>query len=234
MFDFFTCIVFLSTGTFGKGFFDDQTKNRDVPDSLKRYPFKSAIIELEYGGSCSAMQKIYIDDYGMKEAKIDSFMTDMMGMSLPTYKMQIQDWDSTFSIDMVKGIATTGLTPFTPQERRKLSEMGNAAAQNMGMQSSQDTILGKPCTVWSMDSVKSKTWLWNDITLKSAVELDDLKQFLEAKRIDLDVAVPAEAFVIPAGLQIITPDDIDKMLKKLDEQTAKPAKSGKKKKKNSG
>ena len=133
---------------------------------------------------------IYIDDYGMKEAKVDSFMTDMMGMSLPTYKMEIQNWDSTFSVDMVKGIATAGLTPFTSKERRELSEMGNEAAQKMGMQSSQDTILGKPCTVWSMDSIKSKAWLWNDITLKSAAELDELKQYLEAKRIDLNVPFP--------------------------------------------
>lgn len=209
---------------------DDRTSTRVVPDSLKRYPFTSAIIELEYGGSCSGKQMIYIDDFGMKEAKVDSFISEMMGMAAPTYKMQIQDWDSTFSVDMLKGIAIEGLTPFNARERRELSELGRGIAKDMGIEEGIDTVLGKACAVWSMQSMNSKVWLWNDITLKSSVELDEWKQLLVAKRIEMNVPIPSSAFVIPASMKLITPGDINKMLEKLDEGKAKPAKKGKKKK----
>jgi hypothetical protein len=209
---------------------DDRTSTRAVPDSLKRYPFRSAIIELEYGGSCSGKQMIYIDDFGMKEAKVDSFITEMMGMPAPTYKMQIQDWDSTFSADMLKGIATKGLTPFSAKERREMSEIGRGVAKDMGIEEGIDTVLGKPCSVWSMQSMSSKVWLWNDITLKSSVELDEWKQLLVAKWIEMDVPLPSNAFVIPVGMKTIMPEDINKMFEKLDEGKAKPAKKVKKKK----
>ena len=208
----------------------DSSGKRDVPDSLKRYPFRSAVIELEYGGSCSGKQIIYVDDYGMKETKVDSFITEIMGMPAPTHKLQIQDWDSTFSVDLLKGVATRGLTPFTSEERHELAELGKGVAREMGIQEGPDTVLGKPCTVWSMPSMNSRASIWNDITLKSSVELDEWKQLLEEKRIKLEVAVPRNVFAIPAGMKTFSPDDINKMLEKMDKGKAKPVKKTKKKK----
>ena len=214
----------------------DTSKAREIPDSLRRYPFKSAIIQLEYGGSCSGIQLVYIDDYGMKEAKVDSFMTEMMGMQQPTYKMEITDWDSMFSADMMRGMASKGLNPFSAKDRKLLAEVGGQMAKGMGIEEGKDTLLGKPCAVWSMESMSSKVWLWYDITLKSSVAMDDFKQLLEVKHIDLEVSVPVAAFQIPAGLKTITPEDINKMLEKMDQQEEKPpakkpsTKKGKKKK----
>ena len=50
----FACAIVFTTGTFGKVLVDDQSKSRNVPDSLRRYPFRSAIIELEYGEAAPA------------------------------------------------------------------------------------------------------------------------------------------------------------------------------------
>ncbi len=193
---------------------------RTVPDSLKRYPFKSAIIELQYGGSSSGTQFIYIDDYGMREAKIDSFMTEMFGMQAPTHKIQIQDWDSTFSADLVKRSGMSGLNPLTANERKQLSLAGEEIAKGMGMEAGEETVAGKTCKVWSLESLGSRVWLWNDITLKSEVDLGDVKQQLEAKRIEIDVPVPADKFHLPGGIKIVTPEDMQKMLQKLDSLTS--------------
>lgn len=46
----------------------------------------------------------------------------------------------------------------------------------------------------------------------------------------MDVSVPGNAFVIPAGMNTITPEDMNQMLEKLADGKVKPAKKGKKKK----
>lgn len=208
---------FLMIGCSGGG--SDDRSARTVPDSLKRYPFKSAIIELRYGGSSSGTQLIYIDDFGMKEASVDSFTTEMFGMQVPTHKMQIQNWDSTYSADLVRGSGMKGLTMISPGERKKLSLAGEEIAKGMGMEGGEETIAGKVCKIWEMKSLDSKVWLWNDITLKSEVSLGDVKQLLEAKRIEIDVPVPAEKFRLPVGIKTLTPEDTQRMLQKLDSLT---------------
>lgn len=187
---------------------------RVVPDSLKRYPFRSAIIELRYGGSARGTQMIYIDDFGLKETKVDSFTTNVMDMDMPTHKLEIRSDDSLFSVDFVRGIGSRGRSEITARDQKEMKAAGEEMAKGMGFKKGEDVVAGQKCVVWSSEDLGSKAWMWNDITLKSEAAIGDMKVLLEAVRVDLDVPVPGERFAAPSGINLITTEDV---VKKLDE-----------------
>ncbi len=189
-----------------------------IPDSLKRYPFRSAIIELRYSGSAKGKQMIYIDDFGLKEANIDSLTMNMMGMELPNYKMHIQNGDSVYEVDFVRGLATKGVSHLSAGDRKAMSSMGEEMAKGMGMKKldKQEVVAGQPCTVWTSAEMGTTSWLWHNISLKSESRIGDDTIHLEAVSVHLDVPVPSERFDPPGGIHYTTQEEIESMLNKLD------------------
>ncbi len=213
----FALLSTLAGGCAKKG--DNKEKSATtIPDSLKRYPFRSAIIELRYSGSASGKQTIYIDDFGQKEATMDSLSMKMMDMELPNYKMQIRKGDSLYQIDFVRGMATRGVSHLSAEDEKALSSMGEGMAQGMGMKkdSLEETVAGQKCTVWSSDQLGTKTWLWNNIILKSESKIDDDKILLDAVSVSLDVPVPSGYFEAPGGVHYTTKEEIERMLNSVD------------------
>lgn len=200
-----------------------------VPDSLKRYPFRSAIIELRYGGSASGKQMIYIDDFGQKETTIDSLTMKMMDMEMPNYKMQIRRGDSLYEIDYVRGIASKGANPLSANDEKAVAVSGDSLAAGMGMkkQAREEVVAGQPCAVWISEQMGTKAWLWNNITLKSQATIGGDTILLDAVSVSLDVPVPAEQFVPPGDIHYTTVEETEAMLKEIDHKTAKHSKGKK-------
>jgi len=192
----------------------------NIPDSLKRYPFRSAIIELHYGGSASGKQMIYIDDFGRKEATIDSLSMRMMDMEMPNYKMQIRRGDSLFEVDFVRGMASKGLNPMSPAEERSMAASGDSLAAGMGMKKSAaaEIVAGQPCTVWTSEQMGTTAWLWNNITLKSRATVGDDTILLEAVSVSLNTPVPAEHFDPPGGIHYTTSEEMQTMFDNMDKK----------------
>ena len=191
-----------------------------IPDSLKRYPFRSAIIELHYGGSASGKQMIYIDDFGQREMSFDSLTMKMMDMDMPNYKMQIRKGDTLYQIDFVRGTATEGVSHVNEADERDMSAFGEAMARGMGMKkdSVEQVVAGQNCTVWSSDQMGTKTWTWNNIILKSEATVGGDTIHLEATSVDIDVPVPPERFDPPGGIHYTTAEEMQSMLDQLDKK----------------
>ncbi len=196
-----------------------ETSKPIIPDSLKRYPFRSAIIELRYGGIASGKQMVYIDDFGVKEATIDSLSVKMMGMDVPNYKMEIKRGDSLYQIDFVRGMATKGIIPMSSGDEKAMSAEGEAEATRMGMKKGEDTVAGRKCAVWTSQEMGTKTWLWNGIALKSEVHMGDDKILLDAVNVKTDVPVTADHFDPPTGVHYMTSEDIQKMVDEIDKKS---------------
>ncbi len=183
-----------------------ETSATTIPDSLKRYPFRSAIIELHYGGSASGKEMIYIDVFGLKEATLDSLTMKMMEMEKPSYKMQIRNRDSLFQIDFVRGTATKGANAPNATDEKAMSSMGEEMAKGMGMKkkAKEDVVAGQKCTVWTSEEMGTESWLWNNITLKSKARVGDDTILLETVALNVDVPVPPSTS-IPQAESITRP-----------------------------
>ena len=209
-----------------------QTKDASasaIPDSLKRYPFRSAIIELRYSGSASGKQMIYIDDFGVKEATFDSLTMKMMGMEMPNEKMLIKKGDSLYQVDFVRGMATKGVSHVSAADEKAMSTMGEGIAKGMGMKkdSVEEIVAGQKCAVWSSEQLGTKSWLWNNITLKSESTIGDDKILLDAVSLTIDVPVPSKHFEAPGGIHYTTQEEIEGMLRSIDKKDGNKASVGK-------
>ncbi len=194
-----------------------------IADSLKRYPFRSAIIELRYGGSASGTQMIYIDDFGQKETSVDSLTMKMMGMELPNYKMQIKKGDSLYQIDFVRGAATRGVSHVSASDEKDATAFGEKMASGMGMKkgTARENVAGQPCDVWTSEQMGTKSWVWNNIILKSESKIGDDKILLEAMSVHLDVPVPSSHFDAPQDVHYTTTEEIQSMLDSMDKKSGK-------------
>ncbi len=196
-----------------------------IPDSLKRYPFRSANIELHYGGSASGKQMIYIDDFGQKETTVDSLTMKMMDMEMPNYKMQIRKGDSVYQIDYVRGMATRGVNHLSSSDEKDMAAMGESIAGGMGMKkdSAEEIVAGQKCTVWSSEQLGTKSWMWNNLVLKSESTVGNDKILLGAVSVRLDVPVPSVHFDAPQDVRYTTTEDIQSMLNEIDKKSGKNA-----------
>ncbi len=216
-------ILALQVEECGKKAQNKESSAAAIPDSLKRYPFRSAIIELKYSGSASGRQTIYIDDFGLKEASVDSLTMKMMDMELPNYKLHIRNRDSVYGVDFVRGVATKGVSPVSAGDEKAISSMGEEMAKGMGMkkQDKDEIVAGQKCAIWASEEMGVRTWLWNNITLKSESRIGDDKIFLNAVSVQTDVPVAPEHFIPPDGFHYTTQEEIERMMDNLDKKTPK-------------
>jgi hypothetical protein len=202
-------------------------------DVVKKYPFKSAIVEMKYGGDCTGTQVIYIDDYGMKEARVENFKMKMMRMEVPTNKIDLTIGDWLYNIDMEKKEGTKMKNPFmdmmksmSEEQKKDLVKMGEDMMRQMGAkEAGEETIAGKPCKVWTMESLGTKVWTWSGLTLKSRADLMGVKQHLEATNVQIDVPVPADKFEVPAGVKV-TETSMEQMMQQSEKETGKEKSGG--------
>jgi hypothetical protein len=193
-----------------------------APDLFKKYSFKSAIVELKYSGDCSGTETVYIDDYGMKEAIVDNYAMKVMGTEVQTNHIQLNVGEWHYSIDLKKMKATKmknamveRMKNMSGEERKKWQGMGEEVLKGMnGKEVGEETVAGKPCKVLSMESVGTKVWIWEGMTLKRHVKIMGVNQELEAVNLQLDVPVPADKFEVPSGVQV-TEQDMSKMMEQM-------------------
>jgi hypothetical protein len=189
-----------------------------IPDSLKRYPFRSAVIELKYGGSASGKQAIYIDDFGQKETTVDSLTMKMMGMEMPSFKVSIRNRDTVYQVDFVRQLATKAIDHTTAADEQAMNATGEQMAKGMGMKKAEkeEMVAGQKCIVWSSEALGTKTWVWNNITLKSESTVGDDTILLDPVAVSVNVPVPQDRFVPPQGIHYTTEEEMQSMLDNAD------------------
>lgn len=193
---------------------------------LKKYPFKSAIVELKYGGHCTGTEVLYIDDYGMKEATVDNFTMKVMGREMPTNQIQVTDGEWVYTIDVRKKEGTKMKNPslemmrnMSEEQKKAMMDLGSEMMKKMdAKETGEETVAGKPCKVWSVESVGTKVWVWSGLTLKRELKIMGVRQHLEAVSVETDVPVPADQFEVPQGVRI-TERDMGKMMREMGKRT---------------
>ena len=199
------------------------TSVASIPDSLKRYPFRSAIIEVHYSGAAIGKQMTYIDDFGQKETTVDSLTMKMMDLEMPSYKISVRKNDTLYQVDYVRGMATKGASPVTANDQKAMSSMGEEMAKGMGMKKSdsEEIVAGQKCAVWTSDEMGTKSWLWNNITLKSEARIGDDTIRTEAVAVNFNVPVPAEHFLPPQGIHYTTVEEMESKLSDFEMKSDK-------------
>lgn len=86
------------------------------------------------------------------------------------------------------------------------SNLDSEMMQKMNIkEEGKEDILGKPCVIYSMEymGVKSKSWVWNGIALKTESNAAGMPMTMIVKSMDVDNDPPAEKFEVPSGIKIM-------------------------------
>ncbi len=189
----------------------DQTSSVSDAGSKGKYKIKSGIITLKTENSMIKMDiasTLYFDDYGNKESTESYSELSMMGQTIKNHQRNMVLDGYSYNLDLEKKTGTkTKISDFMDPSKFDYTNLSDEIIKQWNIKKEgSESILGKTCEVMSMSNDKmqmtGKVWIWNGITLKSQVEMAGIKISLEATKIEENVSVPADKFVVPEGFQI--------------------------------
>jgi len=177
-------------------------------EDLKRYKIASAIVDYTVSGSQSGTETLVFDQFGMREAKRSETVIRVAGQTIETRTLTIFDHGSTTTVDLVRRTATKIPTPMwseiveaTKREGGDMTDLGTAMIRRMGAEKiGEESVAGKPCVVWRIQSLGSKSWVWNGIVLRQETSLAGQTIRIEATSVKENAAIPEERFALPPGI----------------------------------
>ena len=176
-------------------------------DEYKRYSLKSAIIEYKLSGMETGKETLYFDNFGMKEARVKESTIEYEGKKIKRKITIILDGKTAYTVDYdSKSVAkiTNDYKDLTKGFNTKnLGEIGKKMMTDMGGKlTGSENILGRKCEIWNLDQYKTKSWIWNYITLKMATELPNMKTYSEAVKIQENAKIPESVFQYPKDFKV--------------------------------
>jgi hypothetical protein len=208
--NFLSCSTSTNPGSKSTGSNDmDSTKawgnpamEKVLAPSAKKYDIKSGIITFENIQQVSGVNIfrgkdiIYFDDYGMKECKetynngelTESFLSD--GKKLVRL---IHENETAFN---------AGLSNHGTENRFDWNEVEQNNMDTIKLKKlPNETIAGKDCEVFSqiVNGLTMKYGGWNHIYLLNESDFKDRSRITRAVKIEENVTVPADKFIVPNG-----------------------------------
>jgi len=188
---------------------------------VEELSFSTAIITYKYNGSHVGKETVYIDAVNNKIAQEIETSGYLMGHTVSKREMNIYDGNMFYHINLEKNGGT------------KEEWRGNCVTavfrekMYLDYYSGEGSFLGKVCKIYKPTS--GTVYFWNGIILKEEITNHpfgkELNYTREAVRIQLDVKMPAEKFHVPAGIKLLTGEEVMREMKSLfDKMKAKSKK----------
>lgn len=179
-------------------------------DGPKRYPkVKSGIIKYNVTGMNEGTEVVYFDNWGEREARYSNTSINMMGVIRKNNTLTIMTDNGKwiYNIDLDKKTGTKMKNPtfdkLAGKSEKELEDLTEKMLGKMGAKKTgTEKVAGKTCDVWESQSVKTKTCIWNDITLKSEAGIGKMSMNLVATEVKEGVSIPDEKFQIPSDVKI--------------------------------
>jgi len=181
---------------------------------MKRYGIKKACIEYTIsGGMQNGAEVLYFDDWGSREAKYTKTKLQVAGISQETNTVTFLEGTWTYTVDLDKKTGTKMENPFLKALKgQDLQDLGKEMMIKMGGKKvGSGKILGKPCEIWEIKSMGTKTWVWSWITLKTETNMMGMKMTTTATKITDSFG--KEKLVRPTNIKYQEMGDMMKLFK---------------------
>lgn len=172
----------------------------------KRYGHKSGIIKMKSSGLIMGTTTFYFDEYGEKMAAYNEIDHEVDGKKTIFMNANLLDGESSIVYDQMDKTAMRipdkyGMILYFPTFE-KLSQIEKDSLGYEKLESR--TILDKECQGHALarNDFPIRVWTWEGIPLRTEIRGSTEPFILEATSIEVDVPVPAEKFVLPAGIKV--------------------------------
>jgi len=176
---------------------------------FRRYQVESGIIEYSVRGAKNGKEVVYFDQWGMREAKYSTIIENGFQQN---HLMNLQDKEWTYIIDFDKRIANKRQNEnikkfFEDVDREAVVDMTPLLMASQGAEKLYlDMFNGNECDVWVVEKTGTEIWLWKGIVVKKVDKKKGHITIYEAIKIEADVPVPEQKFLIPENIYFMTED----------------------------
>jgi len=185
--------------------------------TVKKYAIESGIIEFEYSGIQTGTETLYFDRWGMREAKYKNTELDMIGFKQKENKVEIMKDRYIYSFTPGAKTGTKMEVPFLNELLENNDDLGEVGLEMLkqmgGKKIGTGEVAGKSCDIWEIESIGTKAWIWNAITLKAEINMMGMTIIMTAKSVKANVSVPEEKLKIPDGITFIENQSLEEILK---------------------
>ncbi len=182
----------------------------------RRYQIESGIVEYRVSGSQNGSEAIYFDRWGMREAKYTRTEISFSGITQRTNTLTLLDGEWIYVLDLERrtGTKTKNTLLKTIAEKSGMKDFGEIGEQMLrdmgGEKIGSEEVASKPCDVWEVKRLGSRSWVWKSISLKTQVRMGGLEITSQATRVEEGASVPEDKFALPSDIRITESDDINK------------------------
>ncbi len=174
----------------------------------KIFGIKSGIIYYEVSGSQTGEKKLYFADWGQKQAEFSNTTIRVGKYKKHSNLLKISNGDLQYIIDLAKNTGTKRKNPLL----EKLEEFGEQVNYNDfgeqiilingGIDIGSEKVAGRKCRIYDFPNRKSKSWVWNWITLKTETHSGGVDIVTVAKDVTENAGVADSIFSPPKGAMI--------------------------------
>jgi len=182
-------ILFLSIFLLGCG---NAKSENPTQAAKKRYSIKQGYVEYNISGKLfSGNEKLYFDNYGLREAKYTQQLVKAMGMTQKNHTATFVDYRGdaviyTYDFQTKSGTRTENPMKHVMQENDPQELGRNMMMQMGGKKTGTGTVLGKSCEIWEIKNMGTRIWLWNWVPLKTVTNMMGMQMTIEATKISMD------------------------------------------------
>ena len=191
----------------------------DGPPPVKLYGVENASITYTYSGAGEGTKTHILANYGMYQKLEDNMTYSFNGQPRKIHQLDITSDTAQYSVDLkeMKGTKrsfdTTRLNAlikdFTDEERADFQAA--YILRGGGKLVGEETILGKPCSIYEVGFSAIRVSLWNGITLNMTAVMGEDTIRMTATEIDLDFTPTVAMFTPPEGVTWEQPRVISNM-----------------------
>jgi hypothetical protein len=185
----------------------------------KLYPYKTAVIEYTYEGNTTGTQKLYIDNYGWLQCKIEQTVNKAFGQKTEVNKAEVTKDFDIYSWDLKTKTGTklrnTLAENLMNDPNFDPEEFGKKTMEQLGFEKmGTEPINGKVCEIWKGLAGSSTIWMWNSLAMKTEIKMLGTKTTWTATSLKINEGVPSGQFNLPADVKFTdggTTDPVDMM-----------------------
>jgi hypothetical protein len=200
----FVIPVFASNGTTSP-----RTAAEMVAQGYKRYNVESGIIYYELTGTSSGVEVVYFKDWGWREARYKTTVMKLFGKKHEDTVIEYLDGEWMYSYNEENKHVMKINNPvfenlMKNMGNNNMTEVGEQMMEGMGEKIGQAEFLGKPCDIWVIQGLNTKTWVWKGtgLNLKEEAKLLGIKVNRVATQIDFDSKIDNAKFELPADAKV--------------------------------
>ena len=176
-------------------------------EGFKKYQIKSGVIEYRLDGMRSGTEKVYWDDWGVKEARYTKATLNLMGVAQEVEERLISTPDVIYTIDVKTNEAVKTKNPgvgfFKGLSEDEMTQMSKQLLEATGAKLlGTDFVADQTCELWDVPLSGGQECIWKGIALAESGSLGGLQSEREATTVVAGIEVDAEHFILPKDVTI--------------------------------